>query len=473
MAVPFAFANLSGNIALSKLDSNFNTPITIGNTSVQLGGTITTLNNMTLSNVTISGGTNNVTETLANVTTLNATSAFITTGNISTANVGNLTLLNALTVPNGGTGMVTLPANSVLLGNGTSPVISVAPGTAGNVLTSIGGVWTSNAAVGGGGGGNVTGSGAYVLAVSPTITTPIVSGNMTVNGLRLGKGISSGVNNTVFGLSAGNAQTTGVANTLVGMNAGYLLTSGTQNTFFGRSAGAGVTTQNNNTCIGYNTAIGSAIGANNTAIGHYALFDTTSTTATFNTAVGSNALSTLGTYTNCSGLGNDAEVTGDNQIQLGDSATTTYVYGTVQNRSDIRDKADVRDTQLGLAFINALRPVDYKLDMRDDYKPPQPEIPEYPTDPEYKIALSEWREACNLSNLTHNGSKKRSRYHHGLIAQEVKAVLDAQGIDFGGYQDHKVNGGQDVLSIGYDELIAPLIKSIQELTARIAQLEAK
>lgn len=139
----------------------------------------------------------------------------------------------------------------------------------------------------------------------------------------------------------------------------------------------------------------------------------------------------------------------------------------------MRDKADVRDTQLGLAFINALRPVDYKLDMRDDYKPPQPEIPEDPTDPEYKIALSEWREACKLSNLTHDGSKKRLRYHHGLIAQEVKAVLDAQGIDFGGYQDHKIKGGDDVLSIGYDELIAPLIKSIQELTARIAQLEAK
>ena len=156
MAVPFAFANLSGNIALSKLDSNFNTPITIGNTSVQLGGTITTLNNMTLSNVIISGGTNNVTETLANVTTLNATSAFITTGNITTANVGNLTLLNALTVPNGGTGMVSLPANNVLLGNGTSPIASVAPGTVGNVLTSTGTGWVSNAVPGGGGSGTVT-----------------------------------------------------------------------------------------------------------------------------------------------------------------------------------------------------------------------------------------------------------------------------------------------------------------------------
>jgi hypothetical protein len=293
-----------------------------------------------------------------------------------------------------------------------------------------------------------------------------VNGEASVNGLRLGKGISSGVNNTVFGLESGNSQTTGVANTLVGMRSGYLLTSGTQNTFFGRSAGASVTTQNNNTCIGYNTAVGSAIGANNTAIGFYALFGTTSTTATFNTAVGSDALSTLGTYTNCSGLGANSAVTGDNQVQLGDSATTTYVYGTVQNRSDIRDKADVRDTQLGLDFINALRPVDYKWDLRDSYKPPMP-------DPEDKEAMDAWREACNLSNLTHDGSKKRSRFHHGLIAQEVKAVLDSQGIDFGGFQDHKIAGGDDVLTIGYDELIAPLIKSIQELTARIAQLEAK
>jgi hypothetical protein len=152
----------------------------------------------------------------------------------------------------------------------------------------------------------------------------------------------------------------------------------------------------------------------------------------------------------------------------------------VQDRSDIRDKADVRDTQLGLNFINALRPVDYKWDMRDDYKPPMPEFTTDPEDPEYETALAEyeiaiaaWLEACDLSNITHDGSKKRTRFHHGLIAQEVKAVLDAQGIDFGGYQDHKVKGGQDVLSIGYGELIAPLIKAIQELTARVQELEAR
>ena len=46
---------------------------------------------------------------------------------------------------------------------------------------------------------------------------------------------------------------------------------------------------------------------------------------------------------------------------------TTYVYGTVQNRSDSRDKADVRDTVLGLDFINKLRPVDFKWDLREQY----------------------------------------------------------------------------------------------------------
>jgi len=170
MTVPFAFANLSGNIALSKLDSNFNTPITIGNTSVQLGNTITTINNVTLANVTITSGTSNVTNvnvtsinvtnltaSLANITTLNVASSYVTASNVATAVIGNLTLSNALTVPNGGTGRVTLPVNNVLLGNGTGSLTSVAPGNAGNVLTSIGGVWVSNAAVASGGGtGTVT-----------------------------------------------------------------------------------------------------------------------------------------------------------------------------------------------------------------------------------------------------------------------------------------------------------------------------
>jgi hypothetical protein len=55
-----------------------------------------------------------------------------------------------------------------------------------------------------------------------------------------------------------------------------------------------------------------------------------------------------------------------------------------------------------------------------------------------------------------------------LIAQEVKSVMDNKGIDFGGYQDHSVKGGEDVLSLGYSELIAPLIKAIQELNTIVS-----
>ena len=51
-------------------------------------------------------------------------------------------------VASGGTGLATLTANNVLLGNGTSNVTFVAPGSNGNVLTSNGSTWTSAAASG-------------------------------------------------------------------------------------------------------------------------------------------------------------------------------------------------------------------------------------------------------------------------------------------------------------------------------------
>lgn len=48
-------------------------------------------------------------------------------------------------VASGGTGRTTLTANNVILGNGTSAVNFVAPGTAGNVLASNGTTWVSSA----------------------------------------------------------------------------------------------------------------------------------------------------------------------------------------------------------------------------------------------------------------------------------------------------------------------------------------
>jgi len=54
--------------------------------------------------------------------------------------------LEGISVVSGGTGLETLTANSAIIGNGTSPVTFVAPGTTGNVLTSNGTNWNSVAA---------------------------------------------------------------------------------------------------------------------------------------------------------------------------------------------------------------------------------------------------------------------------------------------------------------------------------------
>jgi hypothetical protein len=59
--------------------------------------------------------------------------------------LSSLTLASPLSVASGGTGLATLTANNVILGNGTSTPSFVAPGTSGNLLTSNGTTWASSA----------------------------------------------------------------------------------------------------------------------------------------------------------------------------------------------------------------------------------------------------------------------------------------------------------------------------------------
>ena len=58
------------------------------------------------------------------------------------------------------------------------------------------------------------------------------------------------------------------------------------------------------------------------------------------------------------------------------------------------------------------------------------------------------------------------RFHHGVIAQQIETIIQETGIDFGGFKDCKINGGIDQLVMNYSEFIAPLIKSVQELTEK-------
>jgi hypothetical protein len=111
MAVPNIFGSATSAIPLSQLDTNFATPVTIGNTAVQLGNTVTSFGNVTLTNVTISSG--NVTVTGANVSGTANVSTLVVTGNAVVSVTDNTNA--ALRITQLGTG------NALLVEDTTNP----------------------------------------------------------------------------------------------------------------------------------------------------------------------------------------------------------------------------------------------------------------------------------------------------------------------------------------------------------------
>jgi hypothetical protein len=94
------------------------------------------------------------TSTLTGAVTATAGVTGNLTGNVTGNVTGNTSgtaanVTGTVAVANGGTGLTTLTANNVMLGNGTSAPTFVAPGTSGNVLTSNGTTWASTAPTGG------------------------------------------------------------------------------------------------------------------------------------------------------------------------------------------------------------------------------------------------------------------------------------------------------------------------------------
>jgi Chaperone of endosialidase len=189
----------------------------------------------------------------------------------------------------------------------------------------------------------------------------------------------------------------------------------------------------------------SAHGYYNTAIGYNAMYWLNG--GACNTAIGASAGSLLASsaYNNATAIGYDSQFYASNTVKLGNTASNVALTGSVVNNSDCRNKTDVRPTIWGLDFINALRPVDYRWDHRSDY-----------------------------ADGTPDGSKKGTRFHSGLLAQEVQAAADATGEDFAGVIHWSHNGisqGPEEFGLKYDYFVAPLIRAVQELSVRVCAEE--
>ena len=136
--------------------------------------------------------------------------------------------------------------------------------------------------------------------------------------------------------------------------------------------------------------------------------------------------------------------------------------------SDARTKKDIETSDLGLSFINSLRPVKYRQIVSENrYEDGnQPPVEVGPMPPEMPPTIT---------------PVPGTRLHYGLIAQEVRAALQDNGVnDAGIWCIDNPDDPDSRQALRYDELIAPLIKAVQELNAivekqqmRIADLEAK
>jgi hypothetical protein len=138
------------------------------------------------------------------------------------------------------------------------------------------------------------------------------------------------------------------------------------------------------------------------------------------------------------------------QVRIGDSGEWMEFDfsaggGTQSWSSDVRVKKDISDTDLGLEFINILRPVKYISKNKYDY-------PE-----EFGV--------CKNGERPSDPTKVQD----GLIAQEVKAAMDELDVTFSGWVENK-NTRQ---RLDFSRFTIPLIKAVQELSAKLDTMQTE
>ena len=108
--------------------------------------------------------------------------------------------------------------------------------------------------------------------------------------------------------------------------------------------------------------------------------------------------------------------------------------------SDQRLKTNIQDSNLGLDFIKALKPRRYNLILEEE-----------------------------------NNIVKRFEFKNrfGFIAQEVKTIADSFVENFGGWMIEDENDEESSQSLSYNDFISPIVKAIQELSAKVDELESR
>ena len=167
----------------------------------------------------------------------------------------------------------------------------------------------------------------------------------------------------------------------------------------------------------------------------------------------------------------------DNAYDLGSAArrfATIYAATGAINTSDAREKTDIAACDLGLSFVLSLQPKSFRWIDGGQVA----ETLEHDSDGVAASVTDETGHPCRAT--IRMISRPGTRRHYGLIAQEVKAALDAAGVeDFAGWVLADKSDPESSQGLRMDQFIAPLVRAIQEqqaamraLADRVASLEA-
>ena len=279
----------------------------------------------------------------------------------------------------------------------------------------------------------------------------------TVSGVLSLSSNTTGSDNTAVGFTALYTNTTGSANTASSSQSLYSNTEGSDNTasghqsLYSNTTGSGNTASgsqslyfntegSDNTASGYQSLHANTTGSGNTASGYASLYANTSwyntasgylagganTTGSYNTFLGAWSDASANNLTNATAIGSGVIVNASNKVRIGNSAVTV-IEGQVAFTwpSDARLKENIRELDLGLDLVMQLRPVSFTM------------------------------------------KQGNGRTDMGFLAQDVEAVLGD------GYNVLGIGGDPDrTLSLRGTDLIAPLVKAVQEQQAQIDSQKA-